>query len=255
MRIANMKKSETTEQINLFNWALRNLDVMPELELMYHVPNEGKRTNGDILKAAGMKAGVPDVVLPVARKDFHGLYLEMKFGKNKTTKDQERFMELLRQQKYKTVVCYGFEEARKEIRAYLQYNGEMPLEKCEEAPKIFNQCSGYMLGGSGFLPVPYCECCKHLEINKHRIAYNGVVKQLPKSKQATIQDLMEDLAISGHYGSKYTMEQRVQDITDLLAQNVKEEVITIQDAAVVTDLAIQTYQDGIKYNNRKGNNQ
>lgn len=92
MSIQNMKRSETTEQIALFNWAKRTESILPELALMYHVPNEGKRSNGGILKAAGLKSGVPDICLPVANNGFHGLYIELKFGKNKATKAQEEYM-------------------------------------------------------------------------------------------------------------------------------------------------------------------
>lgn len=70
MSIQNMKRSETTEQIALFNWAKRTESILPELALMYHVPNEGKRSNGGILKAAGLKSGVPDICLPVANKRY-----------------------------------------------------------------------------------------------------------------------------------------------------------------------------------------
>lgn len=87
MSMQNMKRSETTEQIALFNWAKRTESILPELALMYHVPNEGKRSNGGILKAAGLKSGVPDICLPVANNGFHGLYIELKFGKNKATVD------------------------------------------------------------------------------------------------------------------------------------------------------------------------
>ena len=102
MNLANMKRSETTEQIGLINWARANEEYVPELRLLHHIPNEGIRTNGPVLKAAGMKAGVPDLSLPVPRRGFHGLYIEMKFGKGKTTKAQEEFMALLREQGYKT---------------------------------------------------------------------------------------------------------------------------------------------------------
>ena len=74
MSMQNMKRSETTEQIALFNWAKRTESILPELALMYHVPNEGKRSNGGILKAAGLKSGVPDICLPVANNGFHVVY-------------------------------------------------------------------------------------------------------------------------------------------------------------------------------------
>lgn len=50
-----MKRSETTEQIGLINWARANEEYVPELRLLHHIPNEGIRTNGPVLKAAGMK--------------------------------------------------------------------------------------------------------------------------------------------------------------------------------------------------------
>lgn len=90
MNLANMKRSETTEQIGLINWARANEEYVPELRLLHHIPNEGIRTNGPVLKAAGMKAGVPDLSLPVPRRGFHGLYIEMKFGKGKNHKSTRR---------------------------------------------------------------------------------------------------------------------------------------------------------------------
>lgn len=95
MSMQNMKRSETTEQIALFNWAKRTESILPELALMYHVPNEGKRSNGGILKAAGLKSGVPDICLPVANNGFHGLYIELKFGKNKATKAHKSIWQCL----------------------------------------------------------------------------------------------------------------------------------------------------------------
>ena len=47
MKLQNMKRGETTEQIALFNWAMRSTHVLPCLSLMYHVPNEGKYNLGN----------------------------------------------------------------------------------------------------------------------------------------------------------------------------------------------------------------
>lgn len=115
MNLQNMKRGETTEQISLFNWAERNAHVLPCLSLMYHVPNEGKRTNGAVLKAMGLKTGVPDVVLPVASHNFHGLYLEMKYGNNKPTKAQEEYMAALRQQGLKQWFAMGQRKQKRRL--------------------------------------------------------------------------------------------------------------------------------------------
>ena len=73
MNLANMKRSEMTEQIGLINWARANEEYVPELRLLHHIPNEGIRTNGPVLKAAGMKAGVQDLSLPLPSLEIKGL--------------------------------------------------------------------------------------------------------------------------------------------------------------------------------------
>ena len=75
---------------------------------MYHVPNGGKRDKATaaVLKRQGVKAGVPDIMLPAARAGYHGLYIELKAGENTTTKKQKEWLEYLRQQGYYTAVCW-----------------------------------------------------------------------------------------------------------------------------------------------------
>ncbi len=116
------KSSEEIEQISLFRWAAFAENIYPELKLMYHVPNEGKRSavTGSRLKQAGLKSGVPDIVLPVARGGYIGLYIELKYGRNKTTANQEMWLRNLRDQNHLTAVCYGWEQARELIEKYLK---------------------------------------------------------------------------------------------------------------------------------------
>lgn len=79
--------SESEEQICLFRWAQWACGKYPELKLLFHVPNEGKRSvyTGARMRSEGLRAGVPDICLPVAKKRYHGLFVEMKVGKNKPT--------------------------------------------------------------------------------------------------------------------------------------------------------------------------
>lgn len=114
--------SESVEQICLFRWAMYEEGKYPELSLMYHIPNGGKRniTTAKRLKAEGVKAGVPDIHLPVARHGFHGLYIELKKKKgNSTTENQDHWLEALNAQGYHAVVCRGWEEASEKILSYL----------------------------------------------------------------------------------------------------------------------------------------
>ncbi len=116
---------EDVEQGYLFQWAARQECILPELWLLHHIPNEGKRSlaAGAKQKRQGLKAGVPDLCLPVPKGHFHGLYIELKVNKNKTTDDQDKWLKRLGEQGYCTHICYGWEEAAKVIENYLKLKG------------------------------------------------------------------------------------------------------------------------------------
>ena len=113
---------EAAQQQTLFEWAALMEAKVPELRLMYHVPNGGSRNSIEAanLKRQGVKAGVPDVCLPVARGNSHGLYIEMKAGDNKPTEKQKEWLTALEKQGYATAVCYSWEEAVYIITNYLK---------------------------------------------------------------------------------------------------------------------------------------
>lgn len=113
---------ESEEQRTLFEWARRMQGKWHELNLLYHIPNEGKRSQraGARLKAEGLRSGVPDICLPVARGECHGLYIELKRRKNsRITEEQIWWIESLVQQGYAAAVCRGCDEAIKLITDYL----------------------------------------------------------------------------------------------------------------------------------------
>ena len=117
-----MSGSEHLEQVALMNLARIYEGRYPELELLHAVPNGGLRNKkvAKDLKAEGVKAGVPDLDLPVARGGYHGLRIEMKYGKNKPTDSQEEWMRALTKQGHKCLVCYSAESAWREIITYLE---------------------------------------------------------------------------------------------------------------------------------------
>lgn len=114
--------TEAREQGFLFEWARYHEQKFSELRLLYHVPNGGRRDKREAvaLKRQGVKAGVPDIVLPVGRGGFLGVYVELKVGKNKTTDLQNEWLESLKEQGYFTAVCYGWREAADTIENYLE---------------------------------------------------------------------------------------------------------------------------------------
>jgi hypothetical protein len=113
---------EAMEQEALFSWAWHMQHSIPELTMLYHIPNGGRRDRAEAanLKRQGVKAGVPDICLPVARGGFHGLYIELKAGNNKPTEKQETWIFALREQGYQAVVCNGWDAARETILKYLR---------------------------------------------------------------------------------------------------------------------------------------
>lgn len=119
------RQLESAEQQALFRWAAFAEGKYPELALMFHIPNEGVRTkaNGARLKAEGLRAGVPDIMLPVARGAYHGLFVELKAGKNRPSNAQERWLTTLSGQGYMAVVCWGWESAKNMIINYLDQEG------------------------------------------------------------------------------------------------------------------------------------
>ena len=99
----------------------------PELNLLYHIPNEGKRSvkTGARLKAEGLKKGVPDVCLPVARGGCHGLYIELKRERSgRATPEQVAWMDALMAEGYAVSLCHGWERAAEAIETYLEGGGE-----------------------------------------------------------------------------------------------------------------------------------
>ena len=57
--------------------------------------------------------------MPVPRGKYHGLYIEMKAGKNKATDNQSKWLEALNNQGYVAVVCAGCAQAVEVITKYL----------------------------------------------------------------------------------------------------------------------------------------
>lgn len=116
-----LRGSEEYEQSQVIAWARFYGRLHPELDMLFHVPNGGARDKreGANLKKAGVLAGIPDLILPVARHGYHSLYIEMKVEPNKPAKNQLDVMKRLRQNGNFVIVCYGAGEARKVLNWYL----------------------------------------------------------------------------------------------------------------------------------------
>lgn len=109
--------NEHLEQSALINW----FHIQYPEYLIFAVPNMGKRDYAlaNYLKKEGLTAGIPDLVIPMPRKAYHGLFIEMKRpGGAKPSEEQSWWLQALTGQGYLATVCYGFEPAKKVIGDY-----------------------------------------------------------------------------------------------------------------------------------------
>ncbi len=120
--------SEHTEQAAVFRWAWGTKKtpgavlVYPELELLYAIPNGGKRDKkvAARMKAEGVNPGVPDMCLPVARGGYHSLWIELKTERGRLTAEQKWWLGILEAHGNKALMCRGAAATIKAIEEYLR---------------------------------------------------------------------------------------------------------------------------------------
>lgn len=126
---------EHQEQCALIQWCELHKTKYPELDMIFAIPNAGGFSGGFKsnavrvlrLKESGVKKGVPDLFLSVPavieeryhEKVLHGLYIEMKVGRNKPTDVQLEWFKNLRDRDYQVALCYSWTEAVQAIIDYL----------------------------------------------------------------------------------------------------------------------------------------
>ena len=121
-RVVPLMPTEHDEQAALVTWAaLLAKQEVPALCLLYANANGGKRSKATAgkMKAEGVKAGVPDLFLAVARHGYHGLYIEMKTTRGRLSDDQKHWDEMLRGQGFRVEMCRGQDPAKELLLAYL----------------------------------------------------------------------------------------------------------------------------------------
>lgn len=111
-------ESEAEAQRKLMKWA----QLIPFLRWFHHIPNGGYRTPAEAahFKRLGVKAGVPDLLLPYPVGDHHGLWIELKSLSGKPSQAQREWILWLRDQGYCAYICRGAEAAIRCIEMYLK---------------------------------------------------------------------------------------------------------------------------------------
>jgi hypothetical protein len=90
-------------------------------DYLFAIPNGGFRskTTAGKLKAEGVKPGVWDLLLPLARCGQHGLWVEMKAPDGRPSVEQLSWGDKMDKAGYGLVICYSVDDAIREIKAYL----------------------------------------------------------------------------------------------------------------------------------------
>ncbi len=132
------EQKEHDAQVSLFRAIEACADQYPEFSLLFAIPNgaklpytktkTGKRFSRQamVLIAEGLKSGVPDLFLPVARSGWHGMFIEMKRNNrtNKPSPEQREWITKLTKQGYKCIVAFGAEHAFIEMVKYVNELGD-----------------------------------------------------------------------------------------------------------------------------------
>lgn len=107
-------RPEETLQRMCIQWANTHLERYPDLAYLFHPANGGFRTPAEagILKAMGVRTGVPDLLLPLASPDgrFQGMALELKSPAGRLTEAQKRWLDRLAQSGYLTAVVRSLDD-------------------------------------------------------------------------------------------------------------------------------------------------
>ena len=119
-----MRHIEHDHAVSLMHWwsLLAETVFGVDSRLLVANPNGGRRHIGVArkLKDEGVRAGIPDYTLYVARKGYHGLLIELKEPKKGRVSDsQDEMMRLINHEGYLCAVARGWDEARMVIESYL----------------------------------------------------------------------------------------------------------------------------------------
>lgn len=94
----------------------------PSMSALFAIPNGGFRhkATAAALQRQGVRAGVPDMFLPVPRATFHGLWIELKrFREGDIAETQAGWLTYLESVGYRALVCWGWRAAWEELCEYL----------------------------------------------------------------------------------------------------------------------------------------
>lgn len=104
-----------------FDWVRWQEKKNPLLKTIFHVENERKCTpaQGARRKRKGVRAGIPDIIVPIPRGKYCGLVIELKTKNGKISKEQKEMLTLYEQLGHCIAILYSAEEAITFLKWYI----------------------------------------------------------------------------------------------------------------------------------------
>jgi hypothetical protein len=111
--------TEHQMQSAFFDWL--KLQKFEGVELAHAIPNGGARHPAVAakLKKEGVKTGVPDVSLPIARGGYIGLAIEFKSKDGNPSKEQRERISKMQLERWCVIVCWDWQAAARAVEGYV----------------------------------------------------------------------------------------------------------------------------------------
>lgn len=128
--------SENKIQADFFSWLALHEKKYPELALFYAIPNGSHKSPAarGLFQRTGLKAGVPDVHLPIVSDEwddrhreprYKGLWIEFKSKRGVVSASQKEWAVKLQAHEHRVEICRSWIEAANITIEYL----ELPIKK------------------------------------------------------------------------------------------------------------------------------
>ncbi len=118
-----IRRPEQAMQIALLQWAeLVQVGQHTLADWLAHIPNGGARSplEGAIFKAMGVKAGMPDLILPIRTTVYSAGYWELKAGNEKPSEAQIERHAMLRAGGAYVTIARRWDDAGRDMLRYLE---------------------------------------------------------------------------------------------------------------------------------------
>lgn len=101
--------------------------VYPDLEYLFHSPNGGGRSRAEagVMKACGVRAGVPDLMLTLPSRHFTGMAVELKSPVGRLSDAQSNWLNKLSTGGYLVAVARTLDDFKLVVQTYC---GEVTLQ-------------------------------------------------------------------------------------------------------------------------------